>query len=116
AAEVLRHRAEGLPPAIQMCDAFRRPPTAHPARTGQTAHRIPSAATASRAFYQAASDPKKLNWYDTGHDVDSIAAMSDRAKFLANALGLKEINRGCATTSGNNSLETTARLSALRFS
>jgi cephalosporin-C deacetylase-like acetyl esterase len=48
---------------------------------------------ASRAFYQAASDPKKLNWYDTGHDVDSIAAMSDRAKFLAKALGLKEINR-----------------------
>jgi cephalosporin-C deacetylase-like acetyl esterase len=48
---------------------------------------------ASMAFFQAASDPKKLIWYDTGHDVDSIAAISDRARFLGSALGLKDINR-----------------------
>lgn len=48
---------------------------------------------ASKAFFQAAREPKKLSWYDTGHDVDSIAAIGDRARFLGNALGLKDINR-----------------------
>jgi hypothetical protein len=48
---------------------------------------------ASEAFFQAASDPKELNWYDTGHDVDSIAAVSDRVRFLGNALGLKDVKR-----------------------
>jgi pimeloyl-ACP methyl ester carboxylesterase len=48
---------------------------------------------ASEAFFRAATDPKKLNWYDTGHDMDSIRAIADRANFLGKALGLKEIKR-----------------------
>jgi len=40
-------------------------------------------------FYQAAAGPKELKWYDTAHDVDDIAAIADRARFLAKALGLR---------------------------
>jgi cephalosporin-C deacetylase-like acetyl esterase len=39
-------------------------------------------------FYEAATGPKELKWYDTGHDIDDIAAVVDRAHFLAKALGL----------------------------
>jgi cephalosporin-C deacetylase-like acetyl esterase len=46
---------------------------------------------ASESFFQAATDPKQLNWYDTGHDVDSIGAIADRANFLGVALGLEGI-------------------------
>jgi len=42
-------------------------------------------------FYQAASEPKELKWYDTGHDIDDLAAMADRAQFLARSLRLKNI-------------------------
>jgi dienelactone hydrolase len=39
-------------------------------------------------FFEAASGPKEMKWYDTAHDIDDIAAMVDRARFLAKALGL----------------------------
>ena len=42
-------------------------------------------------FFQAASEPKELKWYDTGHDIDDLAAMADRAQFLARSLRLKNI-------------------------
>jgi len=42
-------------------------------------------------FFDAATGPKELKWYDTGHDIDDIAAMADRARFLAKALGLEGI-------------------------
>jgi dienelactone hydrolase len=40
-------------------------------------------------FYEAATGPKELKWYDTAHDIDDIAAMADRTRFLAKALGLR---------------------------
>jgi len=42
----------------------------------------------SEEFYEAATGPKELKWYDTAHDIDDIGAMTDRARFLAKALGL----------------------------
>jgi len=42
-------------------------------------------------FFNAASEPKELRWYDTGHDVLDIQAISDRARFLARELGLPTI-------------------------
>lgn len=42
-------------------------------------------------FFNAASEPKQLKWYDTAHDVTDIAAISDRARFLAEQLQLQPI-------------------------
>lgn len=42
-------------------------------------------------FFNAASEPKALKWYDTGHEVLDIAAISDRARFLARQLALRPI-------------------------
>ena len=42
-------------------------------------------------FFDAASEPKQLKWYDTGHEVLDIAAISDRARFLATQLRLAPI-------------------------
>lgn len=39
-------------------------------------------------FYDAAIGPKKLKWYETAHDIDDIAAIADRTRFLAKALTL----------------------------
>ena len=44
-------------------------------------------------FYNIANQPKELKWYPTGHDVSDIAAISDRARFLARHLGLAGIER-----------------------
>jgi fermentation-respiration switch protein FrsA (DUF1100 family) len=30
-------------------------------------------------FFKAATPPKELKWYDSGHDIDDIAALVDRA-------------------------------------
>jgi len=46
----------------------------------------------SQAFYDAASQPKQLRWYDTGHDVADITAIADRARFLAGELKLRGID------------------------
>ena len=42
-------------------------------------------------FFDAASRPKEFKWYDTGHEVLDIAAISDRARFLSTQLGLPPI-------------------------
>jgi hypothetical protein len=42
----------------------------------------------SEAFYAAASEPKQQAWYDTGHVVNDVTALLDRAKFLAEHLDL----------------------------
>jgi len=34
-----------------------------------------------------------LKWYDSGHDIDDIAAMADRARFLAQTLHLGNVQR-----------------------
>jgi len=39
-------------------------------------------------FYEAATGPKEMKWYDTAHDIDDIAAIADRTRFLAKALSL----------------------------
>jgi hypothetical protein len=46
----------------------------------------------AQQFFNAASEPKALKWYDTAHDVLDIAAISDRARFLGSQLRLKPIN------------------------
>jgi dienelactone hydrolase len=42
----------------------------------------------SEDFFNAASPPKELRWYETGHDVDDPGAISDRVRFLAKSLRL----------------------------
>ena len=46
----------------------------------------------SLEFFNAASNPKELKWYATAHDVTDIAAISDRARFLAKELKLQPID------------------------
>lgn len=43
-------------------------------------------------FFAAASEPKQIRWYDTGHDVLDIQAIADRARFLAEQLALRPID------------------------
>jgi len=45
----------------------------------------------AQGFFDAASEPKQLKWYDTGHEVLDIAAISDRARFLSAQLHLPPI-------------------------
>ncbi|HXB68841.1 MAG TPA: prolyl oligopeptidase family serine peptidase [Candidatus Acidoferrales bacterium] len=59
----------------------------------QSAHLDPGVTDAqAQTLFDAASEPKTLKWYDTAHDVVDIAAISDRARFLATHLGLKRID------------------------
>jgi cephalosporin-C deacetylase-like acetyl esterase len=58
----------------------------------QSAHLDPGVPDAqAQALFDAASEPKTLMWYDTGHEVLDIAAISDRARFLVSHLKLKPI-------------------------
>jgi fermentation-respiration switch protein FrsA (DUF1100 family) len=41
-------------------------------------------------FYNAASEPKSMKWYDTAHDIDDISATTDRARFLGKALNMQD--------------------------
>ncbi|TCO60995.1 alpha/beta hydrolase family protein [Actinocrispum wychmicini] len=43
------------------------------------------------AFYAAANEPKQQLWYDSGHVVNDPAAFADRARFLADHLGLDRL-------------------------
>jgi len=59
----------------------------------QSAHLDPGVTDAqAQTLFDAASEPKTLKGYDTAHDVVDIAAISDRARFLAVHLGLKRID------------------------
>ncbi len=49
--------------------------------------------TDAEDFFKAASGPKELRWYDSGHDIDDVAAMADRARFLAQNLRLSGMDR-----------------------
>lgn len=42
----------------------------------------------AEAFFDRATEPKQLKWYDTGHDVNDLSAIADRARFLAKNLKL----------------------------
>lgn len=56
----------------------------------------------SQAFYDAASQPKQLRWYDTGHDVADISAIADRARFLAGELKLAGMDAVLGSKIGRN--------------
>ena len=56
----------------------------------------------AQKFYEAASDPKYLKWYDTAHDIDDIAAIADRARFLGKALGLKGVDETIRSKAGSS--------------
>jgi prolyl oligopeptidase family protein len=43
----------------------------------------------AQAFYDAASEPKQLIWYATGHELKTADIDRDRTQFLKNQLGLK---------------------------
>jgi hypothetical protein len=45
-------------------------------------------------FYEVATGPKELKWYDTAHDIDDMGAITDRARFLAKVLGLANAEAG----------------------
>lgn len=58
----------------------------------QSAHLDPGVSDEqAQTFFDAASQPKTVKWYDTAHEVIDIAAISDRARFLGAQLGLKPI-------------------------
>jgi hypothetical protein len=46
-------------------------------------------AAEAEAFFAAASEPKQLRWYDSGHVILDPAVFADRARFLEEHLGLK---------------------------
>jgi cephalosporin-C deacetylase-like acetyl esterase len=41
------------------------------------------------AYFAAASEPKRMNWYPTGHDLNDPAAWADRARWLEKHIGLR---------------------------
>jgi len=44
---------------------------------------------AMKRYYAAASEPKLERWYDTGHDLNDLRALADRAAWLGPKLGVK---------------------------
>jgi hypothetical protein len=42
-------------------------------------------------YYHAASGPKEIRWYDTGHDLNDIHCLLDRAAFLEQQIGIKSV-------------------------
>jgi dienelactone hydrolase len=79
--------------AIEPLDAIRYVGALAPAALlFQSAHLDPGVPDEqAKTLFDAASEPKALKWYDTAHDVLDIAAISDRARFLASHLKLKPI-------------------------
>jgi fermentation-respiration switch protein FrsA (DUF1100 family) len=51
-------------------------------------------------FYEAATGPKALKWFDTAHDIDDIGAIADRMRFLAKALELASADAAIGTKAG----------------
>jgi dienelactone hydrolase len=51
-------------------------------------------------FYEAATGPKELQWYDTAHDIDDISAFADRTRFLAKALRLAGAEKAIRSKAG----------------
>src|SRR5438046_7574992 len=42
-------------------------------------------------YAQAASEPKMVQWYDTGHDVNDLQALIDRVNWLPNQIGINPV-------------------------
>lgn len=43
---------------------------------------------AMRSYYEAAGEPKEVRWYSTGHELNDLAALKDRARWIAKELKL----------------------------
>lgn len=46
---------------------------------------------AMKRYAEAASEPKDIRWYDTGHDLNDPRALADRAVWLGSRLGLAPV-------------------------
>ncbi len=46
---------------------------------------------AMNRYFQAASEPKAVLWYDTGHDLNDIQTLLDRATWLQKQIGVKAV-------------------------
>ncbi len=46
---------------------------------------------AMERYFAAASEPKSVMWYDTGHELNDIKALLDRADWLQKQIGFKPI-------------------------
>jgi dienelactone hydrolase len=44
---------------------------------------------AMKSYFDAASEPKTIRWYETGHELNDLRALADRAAWLERELGLK---------------------------
>ncbi len=42
-------------------------------------------------YARAASEPKIIEWYDTGHDLNDLQALIDRANWLQRQIGIKSV-------------------------
>jgi dienelactone hydrolase len=47
--------------------------------------------TAMERYYAVASEPKRLKWYDTGHELNDVHALIDRAEWLHEQIGIKSL-------------------------
>ncbi|MFH2001882.1 MAG: hypothetical protein ABIK28_19520 [Planctomycetota bacterium] len=46
---------------------------------------------AMKRYAQAASEPKKVKWYDTGHDLNDVQALIDRSEWLQEKIGIGSV-------------------------
>lgn len=46
---------------------------------------------AMQRYEKAATEPKTVKWYDTGHDLNDVQALIDRARWLSEKVGIKSI-------------------------
>ena len=46
---------------------------------------------AMQQYARAASDPKLVLWYDTGHELNDLSSLVDRAKWLQRHIGMKPV-------------------------
>jgi pimeloyl-ACP methyl ester carboxylesterase len=53
--------------------------------------------SAMNRYYAAAKEPKAIKWYDTGHDLNDVQTLADRAKWLHDKISIKPIGRTLAT-------------------
>lgn len=47
---------------------------------------------AMNRYAEAASEPKSVRWYGTGHDLNDVQALLDRSEWLQGKIGMKSIN------------------------
>ena len=47
---------------------------------------------AMERYYHAASEPKSVLWYDTGHELNEPRALTDRVRWLGRELRLRDVD------------------------